>query len=148
MNNEYEVKKQTQNQLNIDYENKVIFLRNNQYKAGNVTNSGYDTLSLEAGTLMGRVTATNKLTPLKSGASDGSQIPVGILAANYEIAAGDNVDVQVCVAGEVDQSNIIFDGSDTVDTTVDGRKLGDRIASDTAGIILIPSEELDEFDNN
>lgn len=134
--------------LHTKYDTSKIFILDNSFTTGEVTNDdAYDDLELEAGTLMGRVHATGELVVLQSGASDGSQFPVGILAGNYTIEPGDTANVRICIAGEVDESKIIFDGSDDFDTVVSSRQLRDRIASDTAGIILVPCTELGNYDN-
>ena len=96
---------------------------------------------------MGRISASGLLVPLASGASDGSNIPVGILASNYTVAAGATHEVAFCVSGDVVKNMLSFDGSDNLDTVISGRRLGDRIAADTVGIRLIDSDELTEFDN-
>lgn len=124
-----------------------MFLFNNDYISGNVNNSDYDDLTLPAGTLMGRISATGLLTPLASGASDGSQFPVGILATDYTIGAGDTIEVRICVSGEVDENMIELQGSDTLNTVISSRRLRDRIGSDTVGIILRSVEELSGYDN-
>jgi hypothetical protein len=135
--------------LTTKYDNSKIFIFDNEFTSGVVENDdAYDDLELEAGTIMGRITATGKLVPLASAASDGSQFPVGVLAANYTIDVLDEQTVQVCISGEVDETKLIFDGSDDLDTDVDGRILRDRIASDTAGIILKAVSEMSEFDND
>jgi hypothetical protein len=134
--------------LTTKYDTAKIFLFDNRFESGNVNNDDYEDLELEAGTLMGRVSATGNLVPLASAASDGSQYPVGILAGNYTIADGDTQEVRVCTAGEVDASRIIFDGSDDLDTVVDGRQLRDRIGADTVGIVLRNVDQLSEFDND
>jgi hypothetical protein len=43
------------------------------------------------GTVMGRVTATKKYVPYKSGAGDGSQVPLGILRHTVDTTNGDTL---------------------------------------------------------
>lgn len=125
-----------------------IFVWNNRYEKGSYNNGGYDSVTLQAGTVMGRITATGKLTPLRSDASDGSQIPVGILLETQTVAAGDTVDVFVCTSGDVVSGKLVFAKSgDTLDTIISSRRLRDRIAADTVGINLIDSDELTATDN-
>lgn len=130
------------------YDNSKMFLFNNSFEDGQVNNEDYDDLELAVGTLMGRVSATGLLVPLESGASDGSQYPVGVLAGAYSIVDGDTADVRICTAGEIDSSMIVLQGSDTLDTIIDGRQLRDRIAADTVGLILREVNQLSEFDND
>lgn len=124
-----------------------IFIYENRSEVGNYTNSGYDNVTLQPGTLMGRVAATQKLVPLVSSASDGSQFPVGILMGGRVIEPGDTVQLTICNYGDVAEEQIIFQGSDTLSTLVSDRSLRDRISSDTAGIRLVPTNDLTNYDN-
>ena len=114
---------------------------------GNYTNSGYDDDVLAEGTVMGRISATGLLTPLTSGASDGSQFPVGILLTDYTVEGGDTIELTIAVAGDVDENKIVLQGSDTLDTVISGRRIRDRIGSDTVGIKLVGGTQLTGFDN-
>lgn len=128
-----------------------IFVWDNRYEDGtfDYTNSTYDDVTIPAGTLMGRISADQKLAQLASGASDGSQYPVGILAEDVVVEAGESISntVSVCVAGDVDETKIVFDGSDDLDTVVSGRSLRDRIGADTVGIKLVGGDQLTAYDN-
>lgn len=123
-----------------------MFLFGNSFEGGTVE-APDDDLVLAGGTLMGRVSATGMLVPLESGASDGSQYPVGVLATNYAIAYGEEKEVKICTAGEIDSSFLVLQGADTLETVIDGRQLRDRIAADTVGLILRSVDQLSDFDN-
>ncbi len=138
----------TSNQLFTNYDTRKIFIWNNSYQKGMLSNGSGASVDFQAGTLLGRVSANGNLVALASGATDGSNLPVGILAQDITIADGATAEVQYCVSGEVDQNEFIFDGTDTLDTVVTGKRLVDRIASDTAGIILRTADNLTEFDNS
>lgn len=125
-----------------------IFVGNNRTETANFTNDTYDDITLQAGTLMGRIAATNEITPLTSGASDGSQFPVGVLNQTRVVEAGDTVNVAICVSGDVVESKVILQGSDTMNTVISGRTIKDRIGADTVGIKLVGSNELTDFDNS
>lgn len=131
-------------QNNID--TSKIFLGKNESFVAQFT-AGVTDVLLEAGTLMGRIAATQKVVPLESTATDGSQFPVGILNSTRNVLATTTVSVAIVNKGDVAREQIIFDGSDTFTTLVDDRSLEDRIASDTAGIILVKTSELTNFDN-
>ena len=137
----------TNKQLTTNYDYSKIFIWNNRYESDNYNNDGYDDVTLLAGTVMGMVSATGLIVPLKSGASDGSQYPVGVLAQDYTVVAGDTISLRYCIAGDVDQTSLVFDGTDTLATLVDGRRLKQRIEGDTVGIILKSVSELSNFDN-
>lgn len=130
------------------YDTSKLLIFGNSFESGDVNNEDYEDLVIPIGTLMGRISATGLLTPLTSGASDGSQYPVGVAVGNYTIADGDTVSVRICTAGEIDSSKVIFQGSDDLDTVVDGRQLRDRIGADTVGLILRTVDELSEYDND
>ena len=137
----------TGQQATTNYDLSKIFIWDNRYSKANYTNSGYDSVDLAAGTLMGRISATQEIIPLASGASDGSQYPVGILAQDATVEAGDTVELAFCNYGDVVEGKVILDGSDTLDTVIEGRSIRDRIAGDTVGVRLVPSTEMTGEDN-
>jgi hypothetical protein len=137
----------TNNQLTNNYDYSKIFLFGNQYENGSIENATGAAVTIPAGTLMGRIGATQLLTPLASAAVDGSQFPVGVLAQTVIIPATTTLEISIGISGDVAEEKIIFDGTDDLDTLVSARSLRDRIASDTMGIKLVASTELTGFDN-
>lgn len=125
-----------------------IFVGNNRTETADYTNDSYDDVTLLAGTLMGRIAATNEIVPLTSGAIDGSQFPVGVLNQTRVVLSGETVNVAYCVSGDVVESKVILQGSDTMNTVISGRTIKDRIGADTVGIKLVGSRELTDFDNS
>lgn len=111
------------------------------------TNSTYDPINLPAGTVMGVVTATGKSKPLTSAATDGSQYPVGILAEDYTIEEGDTVSLSICVKGQVRQDMILLQGGDSLSTQILGKRIFERIGSDTVGILIDQCVDATAFDN-
>lgn len=111
------------------------------------TNSGYTEAALPAGTVMGVIAATGKIIPMTSGASDGSQIPRGILARDYVVPAGVVQNLSILVEGQVRQDMIILQGSDTLSTVVSGARIFERIGSDTVGILIIAATNATNYDN-
>jgi len=141
----------TGNQAQINTDTSKIFVFNNRYENSTYdkTNSTYDDIVIPAGTLMGRIASSQKVIPLASGASDGSQFPIGVLAEDITIPASSSVSksVSICVAGDVVQTKIELDGSDTLATVISDRSIFDRIQADTVGIKLVSSTEMTDFDN-
>lgn len=132
----------------LDTDTSKIFLWDNRFETGNRTNSTYVDENLVAGTVMGRVSATQKLVPLQSDAADGSQTPVGILNKDWVILAGVTQAVSICVAGDVAEEKLIFTkAGDDLDTVISGRSLRDRIGGDTVGVKLVSSTENTGVDN-
>lgn len=130
-----------------NFDTSKTFVWNPRTTTGTFTNGGYDD-TLLAGTVMGRISATQKLTPLQSTASDGSQFPVGILLADTEVEAGADATLTIVVEGDVVESKLVFDRvGDTLSTVVSGRSLRDRIGADTVGIKLVGGDQLTGYDN-
>lgn len=138
---------QTSNQLIINQDYSKLFIRNNDYKTFAFTNSSGSIVQLNGGALMGQVGASQKVKPLASAATDGSQYPIGILATDYVVANGATVNVRVCVKGSVVKSKVLLDAADTWASLIEDRSIESRVASDTVGILLIESTENLEFDN-
>jgi len=128
-------------------DNAKIFIWDNRYEQGEFTNPSTVDAVLAKGTLMGRVSATQKLKPLASGASDGSQFPVGILADDYTVDYLETANLTICIGGDVAEELVILNGSDTMDTVISGRSIRDRIAGDTLGIKLVSGTQMTAFDN-
>lgn len=131
-----------------NYDTSKIFVRDNEFQTATYTNPESDDVTLLKGTVMGRISASNKILPLESNASDGSQFPIGILADDYVVDYTESATLTFCKAGDVVQSKIIFaNGTDTVATVVSGRTLGDRIQGDSLGINLVGGDQLTAQDN-
>lgn len=137
----------TGQQAIYDFDFTKIFVRENRYLTGTITNGGGVDLVLTPGMLLGRVGADQKIAVLASAAVDGSQFPVGICAQNLTIAAAASATVTFCIAGDVVEEKIVLDGADTFATLISARSIRDRIAADTMGIKLVSSDQLTGFDN-
>jgi hypothetical protein len=70
--------------------------------------------------LIGRIAATGLVVQSVSTATDGSQVPIGILTQDYTVANGDSVNVSFCIQGDVDYGMLVFGGSpvDTLSTVI------------------------------
>jgi len=137
----------TDNQLNINRDTAKVFLDANRYENEVYENTTGGDVTITKGQLMGRISASGKLLPLKSAAADGSQYPVGIATKTETVADTVEINMSICVAGDVAEEQLVFDGADTLSTVVDGKQLRDRIASDTVGIKLVETTDLTNFDN-
>lgn len=139
-------------QMHVKTDTSKIFIWDNRYKSEPYNNSAYDAVTLYAGTVMGRVTGTGYIKPLRSTYNDGSQVPVGVLAEDVVVAGGGLVNLQICNYGDVAENKLIFDlSTDNLDTTVTDsgagtQRMRDRIHS--VGIRLIPSTEMTDYDNS
>jgi hypothetical protein len=140
----------TGQQAITNYNTAKIFIYNNRFQNETYINSGYVAVSIPAGTVMGRIGASQTIVPLVSTATDGSQYPVGILGCDLtNIAAGASVGVTLCISGDVAQEQIVLQGSDTLKTLIgtSNRSIFDHIVSDTMGIKIVPTSELTQTDN-
>lgn len=138
----------TGNQAIIKTETAKIFLWDNRFEDADYTNGGGAPVTLLAGTVMGRISASGKIVPLTSAAVDGSQLPVGILNDDWTVAAGATQKMSICVSGDVAEEKILLQGGDTLETVVSSRRLRDRIAGDTVGIKIVKAaDELSGYDN-
>ena len=68
--------------------------------------------ALPRGALMGRITATGKLTLSLAAATDGSQVPYGVLLDAFDATAADVV-CGVYIKGEFDPASITFGAGQT-----------------------------------
>tara|TARA_R110000744_G_scaffold253342_1_gene368994 strand:+ start:594 stop:1037 length:444 start_codon:yes stop_codon:yes gene_type:complete len=137
----------TNNQATFQYNQNITFLGENTFEKHDYKSTA-GTKTLAKGQVMGRIHATGKVLELKSGATDGSEIPFGILTTDIVILANETPNLSICVSGDVASEMLIFDGSDDLATVVASRRLDDRIAGDTLGVKLIASTENTVADNN
>lgn len=131
----------TQNQATYDYLFKRLLLGKYTTRRINYANISGALETIEVGTVMGRVGATQKLVPCISTAVDGSQEPVCVILDKLEdIAIAGTVDsVLVCDGGELDSANVIFqNGTDTLQT----------VATATSGAVKTMEDFLKQNGNN
>lgn len=138
------VVKDTSNQLNINIDSSFIFLGSNSYERAEFTNGGTE-VTLLAGTILGRISATGKIKPLAIASTDGSQHFVGVLTESVTVAASATVNLSICVEGCVAQDKLVFNAAEDLEDVVGGRQLRDIIAGQ--GIKLVATDELSNFDN-
>jgi hypothetical protein len=137
-----------QNQALNTYDYSKLFSTAFKTISGTYTNASGDEVELEEGMLFGRVHATGKLAILASGSSDGSQIPLGVNLTNVTVANGESATIVLAVTGKLNQDLLILDGTDTLDTVIDSRRLRDRIPADTEGIQLESFRNLVNYENS
>ncbi len=133
-----------------NYDVSKIFIWNNRYVNETIVNSQYNPWVLDAGTVMGRITGTNTIVPCSDDATDGSQNPIGILAADIVINSGASATVPLCTAGDVAQSQIILLAPLTLEYPVIvggvSIRMKDRIRANT-GINIVGGTENTYLDN-
>jgi len=123
-----------------------VFLWNRRSQPGQINNADlYDPVTHPEGTVMGRVSSSGLLVPFTSGASNGSQFPVGVLIGGVTIEEGDTANVFICDDGDVAAEKLIFQGSDTLETVVSSRRVKDWLK--LMGVKVITSTEMTADDN-
>jgi hypothetical protein len=127
-----------------------LFVWNPRTVTRKYNNSTGAAVTLNIGTVLGRIDNTLYMVPQVSSASDGSQMPRGVLTATITIPANTIQDISVVVSGDVVKTGLILGGSDTLDTliTVGGVVFGtieDCLIG--KGILPIPSAEGTYADN-
>lgn len=93
-----------------------------------------------AGTVLGRITASGKLTKYTSGAADGSEVPIAVLTYEQELAAGVDTPARALIAGRVRRGDLIAVGVGAI-TDAEADALRDY------GIIPQVTQQLAELDN-
>ncbi len=143
---EYKNVENTDNFQHNQYDTSIIFLRDNKYTTEPYNNTGYSAVTLTAGTVMGRVAATNYVVPVNAASSDGSQFPIGLVAEDVTVSASSSKNIPICTEGEVSEEKINFDDpDDTLDTILDSIRYKDRLKG--IGIVPVPGTELSAYDN-
>ena len=142
-------------QINL-YNYSTLFVYNprtqNQWLVDNGT--GAD-VTYQLGTVFGRIDATGKLWPMDSTATDGSQKPIGVLAATTVVpASSTNNPITLVIQGDVVAGWLIFiNGTDTLATTIAYDTSGDIIGTINdiltgRGLLPIVSTEGTFYDNH
>ncbi len=72
--------------------------------------------NLQRGAVLGRITTSGECVLVDSAATDGSENPVGVLAEDCDASAAAKSHVPYYLAGEFNESALIFGGSDTAAT--------------------------------
>lgn len=147
----------TGQQATTNYNVAKIFIWNNRYVTETIVNSEYDPWVLPAGTVLGRITGSvtalnpkGTVVPCENHQTDGSVEPIGILAADVTIQDGTQMDVPVCIAGDVSEDQIALVAPLTLDSVVVvgtvGKTMRDRIRANT-GINIVKNSENTYLDN-
>jgi hypothetical protein len=137
------------NALIVNTDRSKIFLRDNRYQKGNdMNNSSYDPWELPAGTVVGRIASSGDIVPCSGASTDGSQYPIGLLADDVSIDAGDTKEVTFVDMGDVASDKIDFyRPEDTLSSIPSGSTRQMRDHLQMMGIKIIPVNEMTQTDN-
>ncbi|MBP1638970.1 MAG: hypothetical protein H6Q17_553 [Bacteroidetes bacterium] len=147
---------QTNSQSITNYSTDKLFIGNNRFLSGSLKNTGSASITLPVGTLLAKVidNALNTanvigyLCVYNSSNTEGGAIPVGILSKEITIAAGEvATGVSYCNQGEFDLDGLIFNnGTDTLDTIVNGKAIREAIIAETQ-LIGVSVDQMSGYDN-
>lgn len=145
----------TANQITIDYDRSRLVIKNLSTKRRDYKNISGALETVEVGTVMGIVSATQKMVPMQSDAIDGSQIPVTVVMDKLEdIAIDGTVDqVLTVLGGDIRRDKLVFqNGTDTLATTATDaggvvKTLEDWLIQNCKDIELVTVKDNSEFDN-
>lgn len=123
---------------NID--NRTVLIQDAQFNDEVITFAGADTFA--EGTVMARITATDKVVPWDSGGAAGTEIPKGVLTFDLVATGAGDVSARMLVGGVVREELLLEDGVGTANID---KALLDKLRD--FGIIALSSVELGGFDN-
>lgn len=140
---------ETRNQITYDRLRKKVFLFANAYINGDYANISGAEEDVACGQVMGRVAATGKIVVCKSTAVDGSQQPRFIQVQELLAVpiAGTVDNIAPCNGGHVNVNEIVFDGTDTIDTLVGGVRMGDLLIQNSKDLELITVTDDSKYAN-
>jgi hypothetical protein len=93
------------------------------------------------GTLLGRITASGKLTAYDSGAGDGSEVIKAVLAETIEFTGAGDKPTKAIEGGQLRRADMIEHGVGTPITNAQADQLRDY------GIVVLVTNELAQLDN-
>ena len=91
-----------------NHQERSIVILGAQYSPNIIIVTGAETYV--PGTLLGRITASGKLTAYTSGAADGSEIPLAVLRNEIVFAGAGEVNEKVIVQGTLDRDLMVAHG--------------------------------------
>lgn len=143
------VRDNTRNQATFDRIISNLLIFGNSFIKGDYENISGALETVVVGQVMGRVAATGKMVVCKSAATDGSEQPRFIMVQELtDVAIGGTVDnIAPCNGGKVNINEVVFDGTDTVDTLVGGIRMGDLLIQNSKDLELIEVLENTDYDN-
>lgn len=113
----------TRNQSTADYTTATLFIFDNRYMAGIFKNNTGGSFTLKRGMLIARDTAVpNGFVPVSTVADNLADI-IGVCAVEEDVVLANNgtVNVNICIHGTVDGTNLVMPAGVTLNT-VEGTK--------------------------
>lgn len=101
----------------VTIDNRTLPMGNNDTRIGVLASGNVAVL----GQLLGFITTGQKLANAKSGSVDGSEF-ARVVAAGAVDASGGDLPITFYIKGDLDDSQVVFDGGDDFDTVVAGQE--------------------------
>lgn len=116
-----------------------VVVADDLYQQETLTVAGATTV--KAGTVLGRITASGKLTPWDPGAGDGSEVPKAVTTVEVDFAGAGDAPLNALINGRVRNGKMVKHG------TTDALTLAQRDQLRNYGIITVDTRQLAELDN-
>ena len=109
--------KSNSNQLKVTYDVSKFLLGGNEFVDIDITTTSSEVALLE-GMVMGKIAATGLIVPCDKDATDGSQIPVGIVVEDYTVPVSTTEAITLVNKGKVAESKLNFLDTETLETLI------------------------------
>lgn len=131
-------------QQTTNYNRSILFTSDVKSRNVTIVNPEVGEETIVRGTVLGRLPDGNYKV-LKSANVDGSQYPKAILMTDITLGAAATGEAAVALRADVNQDELIFNGSDTLTTPVDDQRLFDWMVRQ--GLFPEIVDELTDYDN-
>lgn len=135
------------NFITADRDLNKIFVEGNDYQNAVFNNDTGAEVELVGGEVLARNPANGKVLWVDSAKIDGSQFPIAVNKTCATVANGADANILMCVLGKVEESKLVFQGSDDLDTVISNKTMRDRLQGESVGIFLVLGEDQTKFDN-
>lgn len=135
------------NNIVVNYDLTKVALGDNKFIKATYTASG--AITITEGTVFGRIKATGKIAILDKDATDGSQLPVGVLfngiGGSKVISGAGDFELTLINKGSVDAGLLSFAAGTTISSVVGDKQIIDHL--NDLGLVLDNATELTKVDN-
>lgn len=131
-------------QLITNYDRAPLVLGDVRSRTATIRNKLASEVTLSRGTVLGR-NASGEYVIVQSTPVDGTQYPKAVLAGDVTLAASGSASQQVFISGDFNTAGLVFDGAETLDTTVEDQPMEDWMKAQS--LFVQDVSELTDYDN-
>lgn len=131
-------------QLIVNYDRTPLVLGDVRTRTATIRNITASEVTLSRGQVLGR-NSDGEYVVEQSTPTDGSQYPKAVLSADITIAASETATAQVFISGDFNRDALVLDGTDTLDTAIDGQPIEDWMKAQS--LFVQEVGELTDYDN-